>query len=395
MKFQEIAAALGIETYPQIMDSIYQNLEKERVDICDTAFIEKLEQEYGLFGKHFDAVIAGAKAVAADPIRRAWGETSATAIKTGAVQNAREIPTPDSDETIGADMLPLLVLLPLLPQTAELYRKMGFPEEEVRNVIRSFGDSIDFTQARTGRPGYNRDYYGWQALYLDGSLFRFQSFNYELRTLIKPHEAVYILKNRTSGELVPVMNGARYHRSGMLLGSAGFEDEEGSFETPFTETEDAYIGYPAIDNLVVNQAHTYPKAQWECVLQPGDNVISVHIPKATDLSPEAVEESYRKGMAFVNQYFPDFKPKCYYCKSWLLDPHLEEILGKGSKITKFMQSFTKYPGKSGGKEVFSFVFTGFDGELKDLPENTSLERGIKARYLDGKHIHGYAGVLFL
>lgn len=145
---------------------------------------------------------------------------------------------------------------------------------------------------------------------------------------------------------------------------------------------------------IVNQARTYPKSEWACVLRPGDNVISVHIPQATDLSPETVEKSYREGLEFVGKFFPDFSPKAYYCKSWLLDPHLEEILGIKSKISQFMNGFTKWPGKSEGKEVFSFVFTGFKGDLKDLPENTSLERGIKQRYLAGDHIHGYCGVLF-
>lgn len=390
MKFQEIAAQLGVTEYPEVMDAVYENLAKERVEICDTALIRQLEKEYALFDEYYEKVLEGANAVAADPVRKAWGETAATALKTGAVKAAREIPTPVSDETIAADMLPLLILIPFIPATAALYQKMGFDEEEVLRVVKSFGSCIKATEARTGRPGYNRSYFNWQGLYLRGALFRFQSFNYELKEL----PCGYILRNRADGRIQPLMSGEKFHRSGMSIEAAGFTDEEGSFETTFTETEDAYIGYPAIDNLVVNRKETFPKAEWECVLRPGDHVVSVHIPAKTDLSPEAVEKSYKEGLEFIDQYFPDFKPKAYFCKSWLMDPHLEEILGSESKIAKFQNGFTRWTGSSGGTEIFGFVFVGFKGEYKDLPEDTSLMRGLKKRYLAGNYIHGYNGVLF-
>lgn len=390
MKFQEIAARLGVTEYPEVLNGVYENLANERVDICDLALIEKLQKEFEVFGEYYDKVVEGATAVAADPVRKAWGETVATALKTKTVAKARLVPTPVSDETVGADMLPLLILIPFILDVEALYRKMGFEESEVLRIVKSFGGCIKATEARTGRPGYNRSYFNWQGLYLRGALFRFQSFNYELRD----HDFAYILKNRTTGELLPVMADGTYHRSGMVLGSAGYEDEEGSFEATFEETEDSYIGYPAIDNLVVNRKETYPRSEWECVLRPGDHVISVHIPAKTDLSPEAVEKSYLDGLKFIDEQFPDYKPKAYFCKSWLLDPHLEEMLGSQSKISRFLNGFTKWPGKSEGRDVFGFVFVGFKGELKDLPEDTTLMRKLKAWYLEGNYIHGTCGVLF-
>lgn len=390
MKFQEIAVALGVEKYSEKLIEVYENLDQVCVDPCDKALIESIEKEYHVLKEHYETVLKAAEEIKNDPIRYAWAKTVTTAIKTGVLQNGKEIPTPASDETLAGDWMPLLMLLPSIPDVQACYRKLGFDEDEVNRIIQSFYNCIGATEKRSGRPGYNRSYFNWQLIYVRGALFRFQSFNYEL----KDHPYGYILKNRNDGTIQPVMDGGKYHRSGMSIGAAGFEDEEGAFEATFTETEDAYIGHPAVDYLIAKEPVTYPKSEWECVLRPGDHVVSVHIPAKTDLSPEAVEKSYKDGLEFIDKFFPDFKPKAYFCKSWLMDPHLEEILGSESKIAKFQNGFTRWTGESGGQEIFGFVFVGFKGDYKDLPEDTSLMRGLKKRYLEGKYIHGYNGVLF-
>lgn len=390
MKFQEIAEKLGVKNYSEKLIEVYENLDQVCIDPCDLALIEEIDREYDVLKEYADQVKEAAIAIKNDPVRYAWARTVATAIKTGVVQNGKVIPTPVSDETPAGDWMPFLILLPNLPDVEAFYRKLGFNDEDVERILVSFYNCINATKARVGRPGYNRSYFNWQLIYVRGELFRFQSFNYELKELPEG----YILKNRTTGEIQPLMSAGPYHRSGMVLGSAGFEDEEGSFEVSFTETEEAYLGYPAIGNLVVNEKRSYPKSEWECVLRPGDHVVSVHIPAKTDLSPEAVEKSYKEGLEFIDKFFPDFKPKAYFCKSWLLDPQLEEMLGSQSKISQFLNGFTKWPGISEGKEIFGFVFIGFKGDYKDLPEDTTLMRKLKAHYLEGKHILGTCGILF-
>lgn len=390
MKFQEIAEQLGVKDYSEKLIEVYENLDQVCVDPCDPALIQEVEQEYHVLKEYYDLAQKAAAEIKEDPVRYAWAKTVATAIKTGAVQNGKEIPTPTSDATPAGDWMPLLMLLPNLPDVEAFYQKLGFGEEEVERILVSFYNCINATKARMGRPGYNRGYFNWQLIYVRGELFRFQSFNYELKKLPEG----YILKNRSTGEIQPLMSEGPYHRSGMVLGSGGFEDEEGSFEVSFTETEEAYLGYPAINNLAVNEKRSYPKSEWELVLRPGDHVVSVHIPAKTDLSPEAVEKSYKEGLEFIDQFFPDFKPKAYFCKSWLLNPTLTEMLGEQSKIAQFQNGFTKWPGKSDGTEIFGFVFVGFKGDYKDLPEDTTLMRKLKAHYLEGKRILGTCGILF-
>ena len=395
MNFQAIAKALGIEVYPQELETVYENLSQDSMDICNIPYIEALEEEYQLFGEYFELVKSAAGQIKADEVRRAWGQTVCTFLRDHACLGMPKIPVPESDGSLAADMLPLLILLPLIPQTVEHYRAAGIEEEAIRRIVKTFGGCIKSTELRVGRPGVSAMYYNWQMLYIKVVLLPYGSFNFELRNLPKGEDGVWILKNRTTGEILPVMNGGTYHRSGMVLGSAGFEDSEGAFTAEFNQTEDAYIGHPAINNLVSNAPQTYPKSQWECVLEPGDLVISVHIPKGADLSPEAVERSYREGMALIGEKFPQYAPKCLFCSSWLMDPALEEMLGSESKIAKFLNGYVKFPISSAGREVYSFVFVGFKGELEDLPENTRLERALKKKYLAGEYIHAFRGVQFL
>ena len=389
MLLKEFAAQLGIDSYPEILEQTYEENRKLGMDIADPAILDALEKEYHLFGEYYALLRELTLALKQDPARREWGNAVTACLKLFPM--TKKIPTPKSDETPLGDFLPLLILIPHLPSVASLYRGYGFSKEEVERILRSFANIIDATKRRTGRPGYNKSYFNWQKKYVQGILFRFGSFNYEL----KPFDGAVLLRHRGTGEIRPLVTEGVFHRDGMILGSAGFEDETDSFSASFSETDEFWEANVVKDGLVLPQKEAYSKKEWEMLLSPEDPVISVHIPAQTDLSPEAVEKSYTDGMQFVAEYFPDFCPKAYYCDSWLLDPNLTDILGEKSKIVAFQNRYVKWPIRSAGKEVFSFVFVGFKGEISELPENTSLERGLKKRYLEGKYIHSYQGAFFL
>jgi len=121
-------------------------------------------------------------------------------------------------------------------------------------------------------------------------------------------------------------------------------------------------------------------------------VLSMHIPRKTDISGEAFDRAVAMAVEFASRYYAEYHPVCLYCSSWLLDPTLAEVVGNEAKITKFGEKFIRYPNKSAGKEVFSFVFPPRIQNLNDLPENTRLERGLKKRYLEGGFVHGFAGI---
>ena len=385
MTFREAAAAIGVEKYPEILDTVAQ--EEKLIDITDLEWLANLEQTYGVLGDNYEEVVQGAKALKADPARLLWGNTVATYIFDKNITEARTVPTPMSDESPAGDMLPLLIMLTMVPNMVRDYRMRGMREEKIQHYLGVFRRSMAIVKVKTGRLGINQLYFNWTMLYVKAMIFDMGGFNFEMKQF---PAGVKYLKNRETGKIIPLMCSGVFHRSGMRLGAAGCEDDAGSFTSEFEETADCYYGKEAVDGLVVNQRNAYPKAEWECVVKEGDWMFSVHIPRKTDLSREAFEKAMDAAVVFARESYQEYKPVCMFCSSWLLDPTLANIIGKDSKIAQFGDQFIRYPNKSAGKEVYNFVFPPRVTDLNELPENTRLERGLKKLYLEGGFVHAYS-----
>lgn len=231
-------------------------------------------------------------------------------------------------------------------------------------------------------------------------LFKFGRYEFELRYMAG--KAIY-LKNKQTGRIVPVMLEGTFHRDGLVLGSTGYTDPEGSFQAEFEETRDCYYGHEAVDCYVTDQRKAYPKSEWSCVLKPGDQILLIHIPENADITAEYVMQAITDVRPYIQKNYPDWDPVALHSGSWLFDPKLADMVGKDSKIVRFGRLFNCYPVLSPGTSVFSFVFhqklasgqTQPDRQmLEALPENTRLERGIKQLYLDGKAILNFNGAIF-
>lgn len=390
MTLQEIAEKLGIEKYPAVLDEVYASLPEAHGPVCDLALIDSLQQEYELFGQYYDLVREAARKIEADPVRRAWVRVAQIRSMGESVTVGRSIPFNYEDDSTEGRMMPLMALLPQIPQGIRLYREKGFPEEEVRKRIRGYESSIATVERRTGKPGLNRLYYNWLNLFVRAVIFSVEGLQFELREA--PTLAVY-LRDKETGNVIVVMNRGTAHREGHILGSAGYEDAEGSFELTFRETEDAYIGHCVVDYLISPEETVFPKSRWECYIRPGDQVLAIHIPKGADISTENLSKAIEAARTIVREKYPQFKVNGVHGISWILDPKLQTMLGEHSKITGLQKRFALYPTKSNGEDVFSYVFGKKTEKLEDLPEDTSLQRKLKKLYLNGEFIHNYAGVI--
>lgn len=210
-----------------------------------------------------------------------------------------------------------------------------------------------------------------------------------------PVENNYTFEN-SSSEYAILMNGVKIHRSGMILGSAGCTDIEGSFEANIAETDDYYEGFPVGPNgLAINQKVRLPKNEWQIALQKGDNVISVHIPPRLSLKKEICDASYELARRIYQEHYPEYKYKAFVCHSWMMDPQISTLLGKDTNIPLFQKKFMRYPLLSAGRGVMNFVFLRPGAtNIEDLPEDTTLRRVIKKHLLDGKYMYEMGGVFF-
>ena len=382
MELRKIADKLGIGAYPEGMESV------QPVDICDEVRIAALQEEFDLFGEYYEEVLSEAQRVSKDPALRAGGEAVAGYAFQASVKDFKTTPFPLPESSVG--FLPLLVQLPMVPVAVAAYRGRGFPEEMIHTLLSTYKGCMDVVYSKTGSRGLNRTYFNWLMLYSKALIFRYKGFQFEVRSF---SDQAVILKNRETGKLVPLLLQGKIHKSGMILGAAGCEDATGSWTAEFLETEEGYYGYPAINGKVSRGKVFYPKEQWVCALQPGQFVLSAHLPKGMDISKENVDEAFNTVKEIANQWYPDFEITALYCGSWLLDPALADILGADSKIAAYGARFARYPLLSAGREVFNFVFPPNVTALEALPENTRLERGLKKLYLSGSYIHAFAGVI--
>lgn len=121
--------------------------------------------------------------------------------------------------------------------------------------------------------------------------------------------------------------------------------------------------------------------------------VSLHIPTGARLDPEAVTASLEAGKAFLSRHFPDWAEKPMTCHSWLLSPTLQELLPPDSGIRKFQDRFRVTPQEEENRDFIMWVFKHDDLPLEQLPEDTSLQRILKAHLLAGKPFVDARGVL--
>jgi len=116
-----------------------------------------------------------------------------------------------------------------------------------------------------------------------------------------------------------------------------------------------------------------------------------------------VEDEVTTGNTILNiimileKLYPDTDFKAFMCISWLLSPDLKALLKPTSNIISFQNRFYKFPVLCSGLDVFNFVFLNVVSDISEvdlnaLPQNSSLEKGLKNLYQSGDFIHEAGGV---
>ncbi|PKK38707.1 hypothetical protein ABB02_02013 [Clostridiaceae bacterium JG1575] len=75
-------------------------------------------------------------------------------------------------------------------------------------------------------------------------------------------------------------------------------------------------------------------------LPSGAPVINCHIQQRADLTPAAIESSWRRAASFFSCFFPKTQYQAFLCYSWLLYPKMLPHLSEPSNIKRFAEQFT-------------------------------------------------------
>lgn len=136
----------------------------------------------------------------------------------------------------------------------------------------------------------------------------------------------------------------------------------------------------------------YRRRRFRCDTICGDMVfpensfyLDVHIPGGGSLKPELCQQSYEKAAAFYRQRFGD-ENIVIGCYSWLLSPDLDGLLPETSNILAFAHQYTLVEATPDTKYdhlVYAFGIHEKPEDLAVLPENSSLQRALKAWLQEG------------
>ncbi len=284
------------------------------------------------------------------------------------------------------DTLPLFSLLYELPTMVSNHRMRRVPRDVTEATIGMFENQVGDYITLYGRIGISA-YVSWMLRFISCKIIRVGRFNLEICKYDRPFDAF-----SDGNELRVMPSGETFHRSGQVLGSVNCEDDKGSFFGCVREDQETYRGLRVSSGLVKNEEESLDRSKWKRVLTKGDTVVSVHIPTGGAMSPDTVEADLRRAEKIITGCFTDFN--FFYCSSWLLDPQLEAITGKAGNVTRFADRFLRFPMKSTGKDVYTYVFdTPCEIDPDKLVPKSSFAKGIKEHLKNGGKVYGACGIM--
>lgn len=231
---------------------------------------------------------------------------------------------------------------------------------------------------------------GWNTLYVKGLIMDVGRLTFELNNI---YFGVKAYRNKKTGKHVLIAEPGEYGMDGYMPDG---ECEDDVVVADFYEDDDVVRGnLITFAGQVCRIVMTLDKSEWELVLEDGDEVLSVHISPNGKLDKEAATDSYSRARAYFKEVFPDFEPKAYICDSWLLGRELPRFVKESSNIFAFLREYYNVPRSGSNEDTLNFLYKASpDVDLSTLPENSSLQKGIKEWMMSGKIMYSGKGIRF-
>lgn len=303
----------------------------------------------------------------------------------------------NGENTLAYDILGIFPLLAHVPVVQKELEQRGIDAGVISRYFSEFDNGISECTEEAGRPFYSRYYFSahWGFVFYQSLVIERLRFEMAKQT----RYPVRIFRSH-AGETAILMDGVTIHASGHILGAAGCTDPSGAYEADYRETPEFFEGYPtdARTGLVQPKRIRLLKAQWSPVYAFGDGIMKVHIPFKGQFNEDICNRSYEKARQLFSRCFPEYTSAGFISSTWLLAPELEPILKPDSGIRGFRNPYHKFPLASKGIDIFEYVFKinvqdPAQVNLDSLPENTSLQRNVKALCKQGVIFHNFGGFI--
>lgn len=395
MTLNEMQRALSLPRIPRAFPAIYKRIadtwEAHGQKILSEDFISKTLSECYALAPYRSEILRGAQAIGENPalclfvcLIEAW-------MREGGDPAWPEFAAPQG-EGIGYDMLYIYPAIPTMADSVAYLRSRNVPEDVIAGTMQEYDRCFADGEYRDGRPTMTVRLLSWMRTVIENRFINVGRLNYDIPGHYFEHVRIF----RKESETVVLADNLTCHRSGRILGAAGCDDEADSFVATVTETENSVTGHKVVKGIVERETITLSKADWEQVLCDDDLVPRIHIPRQGSFDDTAVQASIDRAREIFATCYPDMPFKAIFCESWLLSEDLKDFLKPESKILAFQNRFIKVPLKSEGADAFDFVYPLPIGyrDYQNLPEDTSLQKAIKERYLKGGYVYEGAGFFY-
>jgi len=395
MTLNEMQRALSLPRVPRAFPAIYKRIadtwEAHGQKILSDDFISKTLSECYALAPYRSEILRGAQAIRENPalclfvcLIEAW-------MREGGDPAWPEFAAP-AGEGIGYDMLYIYPAIPTMAESVAYLRSRKVPEDVIAGTMQEYDRCFADGEYRDGRPTMTVRLLSWMRTVIENRFINVGRLNYDIPGRYFEHVRIF----RKESETVVLADNLTCHRSGRILGAAGCDDPTDSFVAEISENENSVTGHQVVKGIVERETVTLSKADWEQVLCDDDLVPRIHIPRQGSFDEAAVQASIDRAREIFATCYPDMPFKAIFCESWLLSEDLKDFLKPESKILAFQNRFIKVPLKSEGADAFDFVYPLPIGyrDYPNLPEDTSLQKAIKERYLNGGYVYEGAGFFY-
>lgn len=380
---------LGAGVLPAEMQDVYKSVldefARDGVFFLKEDHLRGVQERCNAFPRTFERVLSEAAALNAIPEQALYALFLCRAMEDRALFK-RNLSV--FDFTGCRPFLPFLCLVPSIVRTWEDLTRRGVPADVVAATVGQYEDCLFVYQERFDDLGLNKRYFDHLQGYVDLKYMNVGRLRYAFTSL----KNVYLLKSKKDGKRVVFLESSPMNDLGMHRDTPPVR--EGGFEAFFREEGEYFVGTPVGENgRCKSEIVHLPKTEWEILLRPGDTILDAHIPGHAPLSRELCAASYARARELFAKHFPEIDAKGFHCRSWTMSPELREVVKPTSNLLNFQSAYLRYPVPTKGEDVLNFVFQLRFTCYADLPEDTSLQRALKARYLAGERLYEYGGVI--
>ena len=365
-------------------------------------FINEMEADFALLGAYKDAVIRAAGQVAqdADLCLLAKVLFCIVAKKQVYSKSFTELTLPEAPEGAQPEGYALLALLPILGNArlyADDFAKRGVPQDVIFDSFYFLRYRIKSHAEKDVPPFYDKAAFSMFGMHVYNNNIEVGRLRYEFHPGFDRKVKIFADAN---GKICILMCDVKLHAKGHILGVVGYTDEEGAYDANFVETDEYYEGF-AVDpatGLAQNTRTQLSKKEWKVILQSGDMVVKVHLRGGQKLLKEDCDLSYARAEEMFKKCFPEYPIKGFVCNTWLLCPVMGRFLKKDSNIMQFQEKYNLFPANNNAPDVFGYVYdlkvaSAADVDPETLPEDNSMQRGVKQLLKEGTYVHQFNGFI--